>query len=167
MEQKNPKFRLRLNLFDGIVLVLALAVGAFLVWNTLKPDTTPVGEPKTATVQYTIRFQRMIEGTGSLVQVGETLVDTVKNFDVGQVVSVEIVPAQVQMYDRVNGKLKMSTVPGYEDAIVTVEAACTQSDQTLTVGGGYDIHVGATTYVRGKGYMGSGPIVDIDREGLK
>ena len=31
MEPNTPKFRLRLNLFDGIVLVLALAVGAFLL----------------------------------------------------------------------------------------------------------------------------------------
>lgn len=31
MEQNTPKFRLRLNLFDTIVLVLALAVGAFLL----------------------------------------------------------------------------------------------------------------------------------------
>ena len=33
MEQNNGKFRLRLNLFDGIVLIVALAVGAFLLWN--------------------------------------------------------------------------------------------------------------------------------------
>lgn len=29
-----PNFRLRLNLFDGIVLVLALAAAAFLLWRT-------------------------------------------------------------------------------------------------------------------------------------
>ena len=37
MEPNTPKFRLRLNLFDGIVLVLALAVGAFLLWRAVKP----------------------------------------------------------------------------------------------------------------------------------
>ena len=37
MEQNTPKFRLRLNLFDTIVLVLALAVGAFLLWRAVKP----------------------------------------------------------------------------------------------------------------------------------
>ena len=31
MEQNNHKFRLRLNLFDAVILVLALAVGAVLV----------------------------------------------------------------------------------------------------------------------------------------
>ena len=35
MEQHNQKFRLRLNLFDAIVLIIALAVGAFVLWNAL------------------------------------------------------------------------------------------------------------------------------------
>ena len=35
MEPNKPKFRFRLNLFDSIVLVLALAVGAFLVWSAI------------------------------------------------------------------------------------------------------------------------------------
>ena len=33
MEHNTSGFRLRLNLFDGIVIVLALAVGAFLAWT--------------------------------------------------------------------------------------------------------------------------------------
>ena len=37
MEQNRPKFRLRLNLFDGIVLAVALAVAAFLGWMALNP----------------------------------------------------------------------------------------------------------------------------------
>ena len=41
MEQHNQKFRLRLNLFDAIVLIIALAVGAFVLWNALKPQAAP------------------------------------------------------------------------------------------------------------------------------
>ena len=52
MEQNTPKFRLRLNLFDGIVLVLALAVAAFLVWTALKPAAPVQADP---TVQDTVR----------------------------------------------------------------------------------------------------------------
>ena len=48
MEQNTPKFRLRLNLFDTIVLVLALAVGAFLLWRAVKP-AAPVQADPTAT----------------------------------------------------------------------------------------------------------------------
>ena len=38
MEQNTPKFRLRLNLFDGIVLLIVLAVGAVVLWTALKPQ---------------------------------------------------------------------------------------------------------------------------------
>ena len=59
MEHNTPKFRLRLNLFDGIVLVLALAVGALLLWMSLKPSAGEQGTAATAsTVRYTVRFQR-------------------------------------------------------------------------------------------------------------
>ena len=80
MEQNTPKFRLRLNLFDGIVLVLALAVGAFLLWSALKPAAPAEGAaPSTATVRYTVRFQKWIEGTSVLVESGDKLVDNIKN----------------------------------------------------------------------------------------
>ena len=37
MEQQTPKFRLRLNFFDSIVLLLALLAGAFLLWRAVAP----------------------------------------------------------------------------------------------------------------------------------
>ena len=57
MEQNTPKFRLRLNLFDTIVLVLALAVGAFLLWRAVKPAAPVQADPTaTSTIRYTVRF---------------------------------------------------------------------------------------------------------------
>ena len=45
MEHNTSGFRLRLNLFDGIVLIAALAVGAFLIWNRLTPRPFPPSPP--------------------------------------------------------------------------------------------------------------------------
>ena len=169
MEQKTPKFRLRLNLFDGIVLVLALAVGAVLLWTALKP-AAPAGEiasPAAATVHYTVRFQKWVEGSGALVEPGDKLVDNIKNFDLGTVVSAETVPAQTFVLDNEKGAFVLSPIEGFEDVLVTVESSCTLSDSAVTVGGGYPLQVGAIAYIRGEGYMASGPIVSIEREGLK
>lgn len=168
MEQNNGKFRLRLNLFDGIVLLVALAVGAFLLWNTFKPApaSAPSGEPTTsaATVRYTIRFQRLMEGTSSLIQPGDALVDTIKNYKLGNVVSVEAVPAQSQILDHDGREYVLADVPGYEDALVTVESTCTANNDIILLDGGYTLRVGATAYLRGPGYMASGPIISIERE---
>ena len=112
------KFRFKLNLFDGIVLVLCLCVGAFLGYTMLKP-AAPVeesGAPSTSSVEYVIRFKEMIAG--------------------------------------------------YEDVLVTVRSdACSQGDSSLLLDGGFVLRANVTTYVRGEGYMASGPIVKIVREG--
>ena len=55
----------------------------------------------------------------------------------------------------------------YEDVLVTGEAPCTTSDEAITLGGGYALRVGSVAYIRGEGYMASGPIISIEREGLK
>ena len=54
MEQNNHKFRLRLNLFDAIILVAVLLVGAAAAWIGLRSggETTPTAAP----VRYTVMF---------------------------------------------------------------------------------------------------------------
>ena len=166
MEQNTPKFRLRLNLFDGIVLVLALAVGAFLLWSALKPAAPAEGAaPSTSTVRYTVRFQKWIEGTSVLVESGDKLVDNIKNHELGTVVSAEAVPAQSLQLDHQSRQYVLADIPGYEDVLVTVEAPCTTSDESILLGGGYALRVGSVAYIRGEGYMASGPIISIEREG--
>lgn len=166
MEQNTPKFRLRLNLFDGIVLVLALAVGAFLLWTALKPAAVSEGPAATvSTVRYTIRFQRWMEGTSTLIQAGDKLEDTIKNYEMGSVVSTEAVPCQSLLLDHESRQYVLANMAGYEDILVTVEAPCTMSDDAITLSSGYVLRVGATAYIRGAGYMASGPIISIEREG--
>ena len=164
MEQK--KFRLRLNLFDGIVLLAALAVGAFLLWNHFKPQAPVEAAPQaaSATVRYTVCLQRWLEGNSGLIQPGDLLIDNIKNAEMGRVVSYEAVPAEVTALDHANRIQRIAVLDGYEDVMVVVEAACTTSDESIQVGGSYVLQVGATAYVKGPGYMGSGPIVAIEQE---
>ena len=161
MEQNNHKFRLRLNLFDAVVLLVILAAGAALAWFGLRGTPSAVSQE---TVRYTVLFQRMQEGSGALIQPGDQLVDTVKNYRIGTVVSAEITPAQIQTFDQEEGVFRMVDVPGYEDVYVTVDSAATGTEEALLLDGGYDLRVGQTTYVRGPGYMGSGPVTEIVRE---
>lgn len=164
MEHNTPKFRLKLNLFDGIIILLALAVGALLLWRALAPQAAvPSGPAETpSTVRYTIRFRRWAPGTVSAIQAGDKLADNIKNYEVGAVVSAQAAPALVQTPDQNSRRWVWAEVEGYEDVLVTVEAPCTVSDEAITVGGGYEIRVGSRGFFRGEGYMGSGPIVAIE-----
>lgn len=169
MEQQNRKFRLRLNLFDGIVLLVALAVGVFLLWSQLKPSA-PSGNdaaPNSATVRYTVRLQRWMENTSALIHEGDLLVDVVKNYELGHVVSYETLPSEAMTLDQNSRQFILTPYPESEDVLVTVEAPCTITDESILLSGGYTLRVGSVAYIRGSGYMGSGPIVSIEREGLE
>ena len=48
--------------------------------------------------------------------------------------------------------------------LVTVEANATETDSALVLDGGYELRAGTTVYLRGPGYMASGPILAIHRE---
>ena len=163
MEQNTPKFRLKLNLFDGIVLILALGAAAFLLWRTMKPAVpTQAGPAATSTVRYTVRFQRWIPGTSGIIQPGDQIADNIKNYEIGQVVSVQAVPSTMQVADQESRRWVWAELEGFEDVLVTVESPCTVSDRGFTVGGGYEVRVGTTGFFRGEGYMGSGPIVAVE-----
>lgn len=164
MEQNNSKFRLRLNLFDGIVLVLALAVGAFLLWRAMKPDApvVPANPTAASNVQYTVRFQRCIPGTSELIQPGDQIADNIKNYEIGEVVSVQAVPALIQVADQESRRWVWAEVEGLEDVLVTIKAPCTIDKAAITVGGGYEVRAGSQGFFRGEGYMGSGPIVAVE-----
>jgi len=164
MAQKPEKFRLRLNLFDSIVLILALAAGAFLLWNALKPDAAPE-QADTSTIRYTVRLQRWPEGTSAAVKEGARLTDSIRNYEMGRVVSVETEPAWEQVVDHENRKYVRAVIPGYEDVLITVEASGTVTEEAVTVGNGYVVRVGARAYVQGDGFLGSGYVYAIEREG--
>lgn len=164
MNEKRTGFRLRLNLFDALVLIAALLVGGYLAWNALKPADDGGETTTTSVVRYTVRFQKMIEGTGALVGSGDQLTETIKNYALGTVVDAQVVPNQTQSLDLETGKYITTAIEGYEDVLVTVEANASETDSALVLDGGYELRAGTTVYLRGPGYMASGPILTIHRE---
>ena len=159
------KFQLRLNLFDTIILAVALCVAVVLGYMMLKPAPQQQEEgPVVNTVEYVVRFNKMIEGAGALIQPGDKLVDTIKNYNLGTVVEVEVLPCKVSVIDNENKKTVNAVVEGYEDVLITVKGTGTMSESCFVLDGGYNLRVDAITYVRSNGYMGSGPVVSIVRE---
>jgi hypothetical protein len=171
MESNPKKFRFRLNLFDGIVLILAVAVGAILLWSAFKPQPASTADDPTAsasisTVRYVVRVQKWLEGTSSMIHPGDALVDTIKNYEMGQVVDVTAIPATSMILNQNSRQFELAEVPGFEDILVTVEAPVTTGeDEELLLDGGYTLRVGASVYLRSAGYMASGPVISIEREG--
>lgn len=165
MERNTPSFRLRLNLFDAMILILALIAGGVLAWLALRPAAQEADPAVTSTVRYTVRFQRWSEGSGALIEAGDKLTDNIKNYAMGTVVSWEAEPAVTQVLNQETRQYENAVIEGYEDILVTVESPCTESDAGFLLDGGYELRVGVTTYIKGEGYMASGPVVAVEREG--
>lgn len=165
MQRKQKSgFRLHLNLFDAIVVVLALIVGAVLIFSMMKPsDSTPAGTQK---VRYMVQFNRWPAGTSDLIELGTTVEDGIKNYQIGKVVDVKAVQCTTMYLNEVTHEYVVHEIPGYEDVQVTLEADAVVDDENITIDGGYVIRVSSTVYGRGEGYVGIGPVMYVEREGL-
>lgn len=162
MERNRPKFRLRLNLFDTIVLVLAVLAAIFLLWWSMRSSSAEGAGSAAATVRYTVRFQRWGVGDEEIIHLDDSVSDNIKNYEMGRVVSVQAVPSETLVLDREKRAFVRAELEGFEDVLVTLESACTVSDGAVIVGGDYEVRVGNMGYCRGEGYMGSGPIVAME-----
>ena len=108
MEQNKKAFRLHLNLFDAIVILVAVAAAGVLLWSQIKP-AAPSAAPAAEKIQYTIVLKKTVPGTGEQVQPGDALVDVVKNYELGNVVSSETVPAKDFAIDTENGRYVLNS----------------------------------------------------------
>ena len=93
------KFRFKLNLFDGIVLIIGLVTVAVLASFMLKSDDVPETTPNLETIRYTVRIESAILGTSEKIKVGQTLNDSIKNYNIGTVESVEVTPARTKAFN--------------------------------------------------------------------
>ena len=156
---KNKKHSL-FNLFDIVVIALILILAAVLL-------LVNVGQSRESedagTVTYTMLLEGMRNNSGNLISPGDELVDKVKKYNIGTVVSVDVETAERQVNDYENGGLVDSVVEDQQNAIVIVEADCTETSSQITVDGGYIIRAGLTVSVRGPGYWGTGYIISVDR----
>ncbi len=164
-QDNKGKFSLELNVFDTIILLCAVALGGFLLWQQLGSQENTSNQ-STHTIRYTILMNNMNAGSGELVVEGSSLHDVVKKYHLGTVISKEITPAVEQLLDHENRVYRTASLEGFEDVYVVMEAEAVDTGVKLVLDGGYDIRVGQGVYMQGAGYMAAGQVVDIDRSTL-
>lgn len=158
---KENKLRLKdlFNLFDIVVLLVAVLLAAILILFS-----RGAGKEQT-TVRYTVEFINMQNGSEALIEVGDTLVDRVKKFDLGKVVSVEVGPTVRLAQDFTEGGMKEVASPMLRTATVVIEAPATETEQDILVSGGFLIKIGTTVVAKGPGYFCNGTVLAIEKGG--
>jgi len=162
MEQNKPKAGLRPNLFDAIVLLLALAAAAVLIWVATRPAAEAYTTEMDSLLRFTVRMQRWPEGSSQLVRVGDVVADNSRGLPLGKVVDIQVVPAEMRTLDMEAHRYVQAKVEGFEDVLITIEGYGTVAPDTIRAYGRMILTVGNTGYIRGPGYMGSGPIVSLE-----
>ena len=162
MEDNKKPFRLRMNLFDGIVLVIILAVGLFLLWTQFRPEKEPASS-EWVPVRYSVRLNQVLEGTSELIQPGDPLEYTLEDAQLGTVVSVESAPCITTGLDEEALTTISSALPGYESVDLVVDAMCEEEDYCLRAGGVVVLRTGDQLYIRGPQFAAVGTITEIER----
>lgn len=157
------------NVFDLVIIAIAIICGAVFLWVTgALGGSSGGGEQSTGssgarTLRYTIELTQMYGDSAYLIEEGDTIVDGVRKYEMGTVVSVEVGDSITYSHDLENGTYIPVAVPGYKTATVVLETECSESGTEIMVDGGYLVRCGLSVQVRGPGYAGSGTILSIER----
>ena len=159
----NKKFRFKLNLFDGIVLVIGLVAVAVLGYFMLKPAAPTEATPGVQTIRYTVRVEGAIAGTGAQIKPGHVLADSIKNYHIGTVESVETTVSRIKTFNEDEQRFVYAEQQGMEDIYITVTTPATIGENAVILDGAYSLRTNAMMYIRGEGFVGYGPVVSIER----
>ena len=151
--------KIKINIIDIVILVVVVAVaaGAYFFMNK------DAGTVETKTMQYVIELSDNPEGFAENIEIGDELTDNIKNYYMGKIVDVEVVPFKDLIEDKENGVWKESEVEGRETAIITLEAPIVESGSSITVNGYYIVRGGLEVAAKGPGYAGRGHILKVIR----
>jgi len=160
MEPENKK--LKISVFD-IIIVAVLLVAAFAVFMILKPKDVKVAAPDTTPMEYTVELVQVPSAAADLIQPGDAVKDSARNYDIGTVVSYEVTPFTTQSPDEETLEVKNAELGRYNNIILTIQADMLTGGGGLTTESGYQVTVGTKVYVSGPCYAGTGYIIAVDR----
>ncbi|MDR0906259.1 MAG: DUF4330 domain-containing protein [Oscillospiraceae bacterium] len=163
-EQKPVKFKLRVNIFDVIIIVAAIAAG-FLLLRLSNADGgggTALNPGTAVTARYTLELGNLPVGMPELIKPGDKLTDVILKRAIGSVVSVTSSPYYMTSRDLYTGDMILTAVPEREAAYIIVEIAAIDSGSEVAAGG-FPVRAGTQLTVSGPGYSGVGMIVDVER----
>ncbi len=161
MDMEQKKARKRPNFFDLLIVILLLLVVAAAYWLSHRSAApTAVVIPRT----YMVELIRLQEGMEEYVAVGDPVTDNVKNYDVGTVKAVEVLPYTTgESLDEEAGMYRQAPVEGWVNVLLTVEVDTVETDSTVDTLSGYTLRTGATGSFTAGTLSSRGVILDVSR----
>lgn len=152
------------NLFDVVVIAAVLvAVAAVFLWKFNNARQPAEETPEAGTVRYVIELTGLKADTVPYIKAGDQLQDNTKKYEIGTIVDVQTAPTVSSTKNYETGDYIQSEVAGQTTVRITVEATCTETESTITVGDGFVVRGNTSVTVSGPGYFGTGTIIFVER----
>lgn len=159
MDIKAGKRKIRISLFDIVIIILIIVLAAgFVVLKNKKAGNADMKE-----LTYQIEITGLNESFEGTINKGDKFIDKVKKFEMGEVADVTYSPDKDYAYDNTSHRKVCTEVPGRIAAYITMKAMCTDDGSSIKTDGGMEIAVGTAVSIIGPGYSGAGYIISMDR----
>lgn len=156
MEER--KKRLRINLFDiAIIILILLVAGAAYLLSHNDAGAEVISR------SYVLELQNLDASMADYVQIGDTVTDSVKNYPIGTVTEVAVVPYMATTSDLQNGVIRETEVPGKISLLLTVQADTTETQRDITTLSGYVLRTGTSVSCQVGNLVSKGFILKVDR----
>ena len=153
----------KINFFDVVIiaLVAVLCVAVLVIRSKSAASSTTAAQMQT--LQYTIELNAVPDQMSDAIAIGDSLTEGVKNYNLGNVVDVQVEAATDQTPIASEGRYVEKEIPEMEKIFLTVEAQVTESDSSFAIDGAYVVRAGNTVSVKGPGYAWEGMVVSVNR----
>lgn len=148
------------NFFD-IIFVLLIVVVALVAYALSHQESAAVAE--TTTRSYVVEFAGLRPEMADCVKAGDSVTDNVKNYPIGTVTNVEVVPYTVTTTDKETGVIRETENPRYITLHITIEAQTIDGEKQITTDSGYVLQVGANASCSMGSLTAGGYIIELQR----
>ena len=151
MAKQKPRF----NIIDALVVLAIAAVVAAGAWFF-----SQAAYEANAYVYFTVEFRNQAEGFEDHIEIGGEVRDSVRNYFLGHVARIEVLPAHILNFDSTNNVFVLETIPERTDIYLTVRGRGHESISEITVEG-HRVTIGREMNIRGRGFVGRGFITEL------
>jgi len=149
---------------DWVVIGMLGAMTLFVLWAIFFSSIPMFQTAETEIIYFQMEFRRRTPEFRDAISVGDTVYISVRERDSAEVVEIISRPAQTIELDRISNEFIISEIPHHYDVIITARTEVTETERAF-MNGNTEIRVGADCVIRGRGYAGSGIIINMWRIG--
>lgn len=148
------------NFFDILIilLVLLVAVAAYF----LSHRDGAAGK-EIVTRSCTIELMDLDTRMAETVAVGDTVMDNIKNYEIGTVTAVESYPYEVGVVDEAAGVTRQVVSPGRIVLLLTVECDTVETEKEINTVSGYTLRTGTSVSISAGELTAAGYILSLER----